>query len=121
MGLSGTQVSGRAERSFGLRGMAQGPPSRNAEPMNPRILSRRVLPGRDERLRRKNALVDEAMDRYVEWREECLGVDDAYANWLNAPPEEGELPFAAYGAALDREQSAAAVYGRAILHLERAL
>ena len=89
--------------------------------MTPRILSRRLLPDGDERLRRKNALIDDAMDRYVDWREECLAVDDAYANWLNAPRGEGELPFAAYGAALDREQSAAAVYGHAILRLERAL
>jgi hypothetical protein len=74
----------------------------------------RLRPDRDELLRRKNALIDEAMERYVEWREECAFVEDAYATWSSAPPEAAELPFAAYGAALDREQSAASVYRRAL-------
>jgi predicted aminopeptidase len=69
----------------------------------------------------KSALIDEAMDRYVEWREECAAVNDAYANWTNAPTEEADLPFVAYSAALDREQSAATVYGRALKRLERSL
>jgi predicted aminopeptidase len=86
--------------------------------MTPKILSRRSRPDPDERLRRKNALIDEAMERYVEWREECAAVYDAYANWTNAPMEEADLPFAAYSAALDREQSAATVYGRALARLE---
>jgi predicted aminopeptidase len=86
--------------------------------MTPKILSRRSRPDRDERLRRKNALIDEAMERYVEWREECAAVYDAYANWTDAPMEEADLPFAAYSAALDREQSAATVYGRALARLE---
>jgi predicted aminopeptidase len=89
--------------------------------MTPRILSLRSRPNRDERLRRKNALIDEAMERYVEWREECAAVYDAYANWTNAPTEETDLPFAAYSAALDREQSAATVYGRALERLGRSL
>ena len=41
--------------------------------------------------------------------------------WTNAPMEETDLPFAAYSAALDREQSAATVYGRAVERLERSL
>jgi predicted aminopeptidase len=89
--------------------------------MTPRLLSMRLRPDRDERLRRKNALIDEAIDRYVEWREECAAVYDAYANWTDAPMEETDLPFAAYSAALDREQSAATVYGRALRRLERSL
>jgi predicted aminopeptidase len=82
--------------------------------MTPKILSRRLRPDRDERLRRKNALIDQAMERYVEWREECAAVNDAYENWTNAPIEETDLPFVAYSAALDREQSAFKVYGRAL-------
>jgi arginyl-tRNA--protein-N-Asp/Glu arginylyltransferase len=99
--------------------MARASCSRKAALMNPRILSRRFRPDRDERLRRKNALIDQAMERYVEWREECAAVYDAYANWTNAPTEETDLPFAAYSAALDREQSAATVYGRALERLEQ--
>ena len=101
--------------------MARPSSSRNGALMTPKILSRRLRPNSDERLRRKNALIDEAIDRYVEWREECAAVYDAYANWTNAPTEETELPFAAYSAALDREQSAATVYGRAVERLERSI
>jgi hypothetical protein len=78
----------------------------------------RLRSDRDEPLRRESALIDEAMERYVEWREECAAVHSAYANWTNAPMEETDLPFAAYSAALDREQSAATVYGRALERLE---
>jgi hypothetical protein len=88
--------------------------------MAPRILSRRARRDTDDQLAR-SALVDEAMERYVEWREECIAVGDAYANWTSAPPDESELPFVAYRAALDREQSAAAVYGSALDRLERSL
>lgn len=98
--------------------MARASSSRNGALMTLKILSRRSRPDPDERLRRKNALIDEAMERYVEWREECAAVYDAYANWTSAPMEEADLPFAAYSAALDREQSAATVYGRALARLE---
>ena len=72
--------------------------------MSPNFLSMRLRPDRDERLRRK-----------------CAAVYDAYAYWTNAPMEETDLPFAAYSAALDREQSAATVYGRALDRLKRSL
>jgi hypothetical protein len=101
--------------------MARAPGARKGALMSPNFLSMRLRPDRDERLRRKNALIDEAMDRYVEWREECAAVYDAYAYWTNAPMEETDLPFAAYSAALDREQSAATVYGRALERLKRSL
>ena len=101
--------------------MARPSSSRHGALVTPKILSRRLRANPDERLRRKNALIDEAIDRYVEWREECAAVYDAYANWTNAPMEETDLPFAAYSAALDREQSAATVYGRAVERLERSL
>ena len=78
--------------------------------MTPKVLSRRS---------RRHALIDEAMERYVEWREECAAVEDAYTNWSSARAGEAQLPYAAYGAALDREQSAAALYGRALVRLER--
>jgi hypothetical protein len=64
-------------------------------------------------------LVDVAMDRYVEWREACLEVDAAYRNWSGAPATGSVLPSAAYMAALDREESAAAVYAASVDRLER--
>jgi hypothetical protein len=54
------------------------------------------------------------MERYVEWREACAAVESAYENWSSAPAGVAELPFVAYSAALDREQSAASVYRRAL-------
>lgn len=55
-------------------------------------------------------LVDEAVDAYVDWREERASVWDAYARWASAPVADCPLAFSAYGAALDREERAAHVY-----------
>jgi hypothetical protein len=90
-------------------------------PVTPKTLFRRFRADQEELVRRKNALVDEAMERYVEWREESEAVYDAYTFWTNTPIEEPDLPFAAYSAALDREQSAAKVYGHALERLARSL
>jgi hypothetical protein len=59
-------------------------------------------------------LVDAVMDRYVAWREESVAVDAAYANWRCAPSGDRALLFAAYCAALDREERAADDYERMI-------
>ena len=55
-------------------------------------------------------LVDEAIEAYVDWREERSTVWDAYARWTNAPVADSPLAFSAYQAALDREECAAHVY-----------
>ena len=55
-------------------------------------------------------LVDEAVDAYVDWREERASVWDAYARWASAPVADCRLAFSAYRAALDREERAAHVY-----------
>ena len=55
-------------------------------------------------------LVDEAVDAYVDWREERSSVWDAYARWTGAPVPDSLLAFSAYRAALDREERAAHVY-----------
>jgi hypothetical protein len=48
-------------------------------------------------------LNDEFLDSYVSWREEAATVQTAYDHW-----QAGEtLAFAAYHAALDREEQAA--------------
>jgi hypothetical protein len=65
-------------------------------------------------------LVDDAMDAYVEWREECLGLVLAYRRWSDASSADSELAFAAYHAAVDREERAAAAYRDAIGRLVRA-
>ena len=81
------------------------------------FLSRRPAEYPQEAALARSELVDQAMERYVEWREECVAVENAYANWANSSAETAELPFAAYSAALDREQSAAVVYRRALERL----
>jgi hypothetical protein len=55
-------------------------------------------------------LVDEAIDAYVDWREEHASVRDAYARWTSAQVADSPLAFSAYRAALDREERAAHVY-----------
>ena len=59
-------------------------------------------------------LVDEAVLAYVEWREECGAVRDAYGRWANAPAREGARVEVAYRAALDREEAAADAYAKLI-------
>jgi hypothetical protein len=55
-------------------------------------------------------MVDETVDAYVDWREECGHVWEAYHRWLNAEGADAALAFRAYVAALDREQRASEVY-----------
>ena len=63
------------------------------------------------------ALIDAMMDAYVDWREECLFVADAYHRWVEADSDR-VLAFAAYRAALDREQHASFVYARWVGRVE---
>jgi hypothetical protein len=55
-------------------------------------------------------LVDEAIGAYVDWREECAGVWDAYERWAHAPRVDAAGTFSAYRAALDREECASHAY-----------
>ena len=58
----------------------------------------------------RRQLVDEAMDAYIDWREECIAVSDAYAGWVAAEATDAALAFGVYTAALDREERASQVY-----------
>jgi hypothetical protein len=62
--------------------------------------------------------IDELLQCYVSWREECHGVRLAYRRWADSEPAEGRLAYAGYVAALDREERAAQAYAD---HLERFL
>jgi hypothetical protein len=55
-------------------------------------------------------MVDETIDAYVDWREECTHVWEAYRRWESAVGADAALAFRAYGAALDREARASEVY-----------
>jgi hypothetical protein len=62
--------------------------------------------------RRRKRLIDEAIRAYVGWREECIAVWDTYRLWANAEASDAALAFAAYLAALDREERASGVYAQ---------
>jgi hypothetical protein len=64
-------------------------------------------------------ILDELVDGYVDWRESARAVADAYARWSCAPGPERTLRFAAYNAALDREQKTAEAYADAVADVER--
>jgi hypothetical protein len=56
--------------------------------------------------------VDRLIEAYVEWREACPIVEDAYASrWRTARPGAATA-FRRYRAALDAEEQAAEVYAR---------
>ncbi|MBV9366059.1 MAG: hypothetical protein JOY89_17625 [Solirubrobacterales bacterium] len=63
-------------------------------------------------------LIDAVLDAYVAWPEENAAVEAAYRHWLGAGREDRALAFAAYSAALDREEYAAAEYQRLIERAE---
>jgi hypothetical protein len=67
----------------------------------------------------RTELIDDLMEAYVEWREECAGLVHAYERWASVPATDRDLAFAAYKAALDREQQASAVYSNRIDRVER--
>jgi hypothetical protein len=62
-------------------------------------------------------LVDEAMDAYIDWREECARVWDAYDRCVQAPAGDAALTFSAYRAALDREECASRAYAQLVTRI----
>jgi hypothetical protein len=55
-------------------------------------------------------LVDDFDESYVCWREAADAAKDAYEHWTGVDGEADALAFAAYRAALDREEAAARTY-----------
>jgi hypothetical protein len=64
-------------------------------------------------------LVDETLDAYVEWRDECAEVRDAYRRWSTAPQSHATDAFDEYLAALDNEEHAANLYAQLIRRIRR--
>ena len=56
--------------------------------------------------------IDELLEGYVSWREACGAVWRAYEQWIASDRGERALAYAAYLAALDREERAARTYAR---------
>jgi hypothetical protein len=63
---------------------------------------------------RRRRLVTAAMDAYLDWRDECAGVSDAYRLWADADEADVASAWWAYEAALDREERASSVYDEAV-------
>ena len=55
-------------------------------------------------------LVDHMIELYCDWRTACWDVRAAYERFSDAAPSDRAVAFAAYTAALDREQSACESY-----------
>jgi hypothetical protein len=66
-------------------------------------------------------LINDMVDAYVDWREEAVALRDAYERWSSGSDPERGLAFAAYRAALDREQQASFVYADRSRRVEREL
>ena len=74
-----------------------------------------------DRVARSAPLTDEAIDRYVDWREQSLAVQALYDRWASAASSERSGRFAAYAAALDCEERAAERYASSIMRLTQLL
>jgi hypothetical protein len=68
---------------------------------------------------RRERLVDELVEAYVDWRETCARVDDAYRSWANEAARGDRVAFALYMAALDAEEQAAKVYAEFVRRADR--
>jgi hypothetical protein len=65
------------------------------------------------------SMVDALTDRYVDWREECFAVIAAYQRWSEADVDDRADAFAAYSAALDREERACDIYAELVRDVRR--
>ena len=66
-------------------------------------------------------LRDEIIDLYLDWRKEAAAVADAYALWADATADDKAARFAAFTAAIDREEAAARSYAAVLANGERVL
>jgi hypothetical protein len=67
---------------------------------------------------REREAVEAAELAYTQWRRNCTDVWDAYLWWTSPPPDDERGAHAAYRAALDREEAAAAAYAITMQRLE---
>jgi len=69
-------------------------------------------------MRVEDVLVDRMIDLYCDWRTACAEVRSTYERFCRARASDRALAFAAYAAALDREQSACEDYAGQIKAIE---
>jgi hypothetical protein len=63
-------------------------------------------------------VVDRLIELYCDWRTVCAEVQASYERFLDASACERDMAFAAYCAALDREQSTSEAYARQVRLVE---
>ena len=63
-------------------------------------------------------LVDRMIELYCDWRTESAAVQSAYDRFLDASAADRATAFAAYTAALDREESACECYAQQVRLIE---
>jgi hypothetical protein len=66
----------------------------------------------------RERMIDETIEAYVVWREECVRVWEAYQRWVSAVRSDAAGAFMTYTAAIDREERASEVYAARISRLE---
>jgi hypothetical protein len=64
-------------------------------------------------------LVDKMVEAYVNWREACLLVTDAYRSWARTTGPGATFAFCRYRAALAQEERAAEIYARMVRRVGR--
>ena len=62
-------------------------------------------------------LTDAIQGGYARWRRETNVVTEYYRRWIAARPHERSLAYAAYEAALDREEREASAYRHLVEHV----
>jgi hypothetical protein len=70
----------------------------------------RSLSGGETAAEAEARLADAFLEAYIDWRDECLIVEMAYERWQIEPHPDRAIAFAAYRAALDREEHAAGMF-----------
>jgi hypothetical protein len=62
-------------------------------------------------------LIDEMVDSYVDWREQCNALAETHECWSNGSIANRKLAFEAYRAALDLEEHASLIYAERVSRL----
>jgi hypothetical protein len=65
-------------------------------------------------------LVDDLIEAYLEWREECVCVRISYDDWTSSIDAEAGSAFSAYRAALEREERACHIYAECLARVAKA-
>ena len=65
-------------------------------------------------IRSRRRLINQVVDAYAGWRDQCSAVDLAYRHWAAGQGQDAAVWYMAYSAALAREEHAAERYAQSI-------